>query len=262
MSSICLSNQQIVGVVKDSKKIKNSETSYAEQEEQLKLLTAEMELLAAKQKRLGNPTVEMDILMDMLNYHEYAVKKKRKSIFSKLIESTRSTKTRIGAMSMSIQFPSAFSIFKDETKDLFTTGLSFKLSLATLFGISFSMGNISLETLASSFIFFIILAFADAIIGILPNARTQKKIPKDQKLQAKAWLLLMNFLAMIGWIAAHLLISNFFKEPNVFFKYTVINCHYYGIGFIITSYVYRIGKYIAIANKVKAPGFLKQKVNK
>ncbi|HDR6318344.1 TPA: hypothetical protein QCU53_005198 [Bacillus thuringiensis] len=255
MSSICLSNQQIVGVVKDSKNIRNSDVSYAAQKEQLNLITAE-------RKRIESKTAEMDILIDMLIYDEYVVKKKHKSIFSKLIESTRSIKTRIGAMSMSIQFPSAFSIFKDETKDLFTTGLSFKLSLATLFGLSFSWGNISLETLASSFIFFIILAFADAIIGILPNARTQKKIPKDQKLQAKGWLLLMNFLAMIGWIAAHLVISNFFKDPNVFFKYTVINCHYYGIGFIVTSYVYRIGKYIAIANKVKAPSFLKQKVNK
>lgn len=259
MSSICFTSQQIVEVVKDAKKIKNSKHSYVSYDVQSEQLNA---VSITEKPSFKNKTAEMDILMDMLMLDEYVVSKKPKTFFDKLSESTRSTKTRIGAMSMSIQFPSAFSIFKDETKDLFTTGLSFKLSLATLFGVSFSLGNISLETLASSFIFFIVLAFVDALIGILPNARTQKKIPKDQKLQAKAWLLLMNLLAMIGWIAAHLLISNFFKDPSVFFKYTVINCHYYGIGFIVTSYVYRIGKYIAIANKVKAPSFLKQKVNK
>jgi hypothetical protein len=163
-------------------------------------------------------------------------------------------KEKVMNFAMSINIPTPFLIFQKEFSDSFKEGFKLKLALSSVLGTFMSILGASIEQIVTGLTFFILIAIADALLGIMPNTVKGRR-SKDHSLQAKAWMFIANLVGIAGLLTVHLFINNAIPDPSGI-QHIPANIHYVGISFIVLSYVQRIMKYVATANKTKVPKFI------
>jgi hypothetical protein len=181
-------------------------------------------------------------------------RKKNKTVLDGHISKVSNQRRKVGALAMSIHFPTPFLLFYRELEESFKESLLLKIGFTGVFGTILSLTGFSNTQLISGLTLLIVLAVVDAILGIIPN-NLKRKNSNDHSLQAKAWLFVTNLLAIVGILAVHMFIKNLIPDPTGI-QHIPANIHYFGIMFIISPYFHRIIKYVATANRTKIPKFI------
>lgn len=161
-------------------------------------------------------------------------------------------KRKVSNLAMSFHLPTPFILFHQEIEATYKEGTSVKIIGAALLASIFSLAGITPEQLLMGTGLFILIAFFDAVLGVMPNTKDSSDIKKEHTIQSKFWKFVANLLAMAGLISIHLFTKNLVSEPNLL-QYIPLNIHFLGIGYLLVNYGYSIFKYIAVANNSKVP---------
>jgi len=163
-----------------------------------------------------------------------------------------SLRKRVSNKAMTINLPTPFIIFQNEFISTFKEATLLKITAATLMATILATAGVSAEQLIMGAGAFVLIAILDAILGVMPNTKSDEEYLKDHKIQAKFWKFTANIVAMTALLFVHLFAVNLVPNPNLL-QYIPVNIHYLGIGYFISSYVYSIFKYISVANNSKIP---------
>lgn len=161
-------------------------------------------------------------------------------------------KKKVSNLAMSFHLPTPFILFHQEIEATFKEGTSVKIIGASLLASIFALAGITPEQLLMGTGLFILIAFFDAVLGVMPNTKDSSDVKKEHTIQSKFWKFVANLLAMAALISIHLFTKNLVSEPNLL-QYIPLNIHFLGIGYLLVNYGYSIFKYIAVANNSKVP---------
>ncbi|AIY72799.1 TPA: hypothetical protein ACLQU7_005196 [Bacillus tropicus] len=200
-------------------------------------------------------SVKPAIVNKEISVEQLVTKTLPRTAYAPLRESVGIFNKKTGVVAMSFQFPTAFLLFKEELRDMFTDGIWIKLGMTAILSTVFSFAEVPVDTLLTGLGIFVIIALCDAFLGILPNAVRVQSKKKDHTLQAKLWSFIGNLLGMTVGIGIHLFLETVIKDPNLV-QGIALNCHYYIFTFVCSIYFYRVVKYIATLNKAKVPKVL------
>jgi hypothetical protein len=165
--------------------------------------------------------------------------------------STKPFLTKVGAIFMPHGMPTAYQLYSQEMTETYTENFSIKIFLSGIFTFISVWLGVDIINLIGAFL---CIAFADVFLSLIPG-NVKKRNKKNHTIQAKAWALLTNIIAIIVALKAHESLSSYEATVPVF--NLVLNYFHYGIlGLILFSYAQRMLGYIANANKVQIPNFM------